>query len=319
MDYACFFRRNVDVTKISVELPLFDIFVSAYNSSDRVKDVFSAIRATRKVWIVHPEYGFDKAAIGLAFEAVWPDAHGEIQQVDALLNTLGDITGKRLCVDVTGFMRHVLIFLVARLEHMGLGEFIALYSEPQAYAKQEDTTFSTTISGNVGPIAGMRGRNITAASQVDHLILSVGYDQKFISAIAKAKDHARVHPIFAFPSLSADMFQQSALSSFGSGEVARNPNWISNRRFAPANDPFATADVVSQLIGQIDRDNDSGNIYLAPLSTKVQALGFAIYWLFEGRHRTKGGVSIILPECLTYSHETSVGLKRLWAFTVELK
>jgi hypothetical protein len=318
MDYACFFRREINVEKIGSELPVFDMFVSAYNNSDRVRDVFSSVHANRKIWIIHPEYCFSKAELGLTYESIWPNDRNEMQQVDALLTSLGDLTGKSLCIDITGFMRHVLIFLVAKLQYLGIKEFTAIYSEPFAYKKREDTSFSTTTSGSVGPIAGMRGRNSTSALHVDHLIISVGYDYKLIGEVARFKDHAKVHPLFAFPSLSADMFQQSALSSCSSGEVTKNPAWISNRKFAPANDPFATAEVVGEIIRNIDRGGSVGNIYLAPLATKVQALGFAVYWVWEGKFRKNGGVSILLPECLTYSGETSVGLKRVWSFTVEL-
>ena len=318
MDYAYFFRRDIDVGRIGTELPNFDIFVSAYNTSDRVREVFSATRSKRKIWIVHPEYCFSRAELSISDESVWPDERDEVSQVNNLISTIGDLSGKSLCIDITGFMRHVLLFLVAKLQHLGVKEFVALYSEPKAYKEREDTAFSTTTSGNVGPVSGMRGRNTTASLHVDHLILSVGYDYKLISEVARYKDHAKVHPIFAFPSLSADMFQQSALSSHSSGEITKNPAWISNRKFAPANDPFSTAEVVSDLVDYIDRGGKVGNIYLAPLATKIQALGFAIYWIFEGKYRKNGGVSILLPECLTYSRETSVGLKRLWSFTVEL-
>lgn len=320
MDYSLFYKRDIDVSRIFVELPRYDLFISAYNTSDRVKEVFSAVQATRKIWLMHPEYCFNPPDVGLMEETVWPDSHEEIAQVDALLAATGPLDRISVCIDVTGFMRHVLVFLVAKLEYLGVREFTALYSEPLAYKKREETAFSTTTSERVGPIAGLRGRNRSSSADqlTDHLIISVGYDHKLIAQVADYKNYTRVYPVFGFPSLAADMYQQSAVSSFGSGAVSKGRDWYANRRFAPANDPFSTADVLGKLIQEIDRANGPGNVYLAPLSTKVQALGFAIYWLFEGRKRQSGGVSIILPECLTYSRETSEGLKRLWAYTVEL-
>lgn len=112
------------------------------------------------------------------------------------------------------------------------------------------------------------------------------------------------------------MYQQSAERASQSGDVAIERDWIANRKFAPANDPFSTAGVVGDIVAGIDKTGIPANIYLSPLSTKVQALGFAIYWQLEGRSR--GATTILLPECLTYSRETSVGLKRLWTYTVEL-
>lgn len=320
MDYSLFYRRDIDVSRIEVELPHFDVLISAYNTSDRVREVFAAVPATRKLWLMHPEYCFEPESLDLHEEMIWPPSRNEIVQVDSLLAAIGPLEGLSICVDVTGFMRHVLIFLVAKLEYLAVREFTALYSEPLAYKKREDTPFSTTTSEKVGPIAGLRGRNrSSSADQVtDHLIISVGYDHKLIAQVADFKNYTRVYPVFGFPSLAADMYQQSAVSSYGSGAVSKGPDWYANRRFAPANDPFATADLVGRLVQEIDRVNGAGNIYLAPLATKVQALGFAIYWLYEGRHRLGGGVSVILPECLTYSRETSEGVKRLWAYKVEL-
>ena len=320
MDYSIFYRRDINVARLSLELPCCDVFVSAYNTSDRVKEVFRAVPSARKVWLIHPEYCFERAELGLVEESVWPESRNEIIQVNALLDALGPLDGVSLCFDVTGFMRHVLVFLVAKLEYLGVKEFTAIYSEPLAYKKREDTSFSTTTSDRVGPVAGMRGRNRSSSADqlTDHLIISVGYDHKLIAQVADYKNYTRVYPVFGFPSLSADMYQQSAVSSYASGEVAKGQDWFANRKFAPANDPFSTAGVISALVREIDRTSGGGNIYLAPLATKVQTLGVAIYWLYEGRTRQAGGVSVILPECLTYSRETSVGLKRLWAFTVEL-
>jgi hypothetical protein len=211
-------------------------------------------------------------------------------------------------------MRHVLVFLLAKLARNGVKELSVIYSEPVAYSKQEDTQFSTRTSGIVRPVRGMAGSNSSQAK--DHLIISVGYDHKLISEVANSKDDSTVYPLFSFPSLSPDMYQQSAIKASESGDVALRGEWVSNRHFSPANDPFSTATVVRDLVADIDRAGLPANIYLSPLSTKAQALGFALYWQLEGRLR--GGVSMLLPECSTYSRETSTGLKRLWLYNVEL-
>jgi hypothetical protein len=314
VDYSIFYRRPVCVNRISCELPVFDIFVSAYNSSDRVEKVFNEIRASRKFWLIHPEYCYGELEQPTGFPKIIPDRTDEVSQVNNLLGEIGDITGKSLCVDVSGMMRHVLMFLVAKLAHMGVKEFTALYSEPVAYKKQEDTTFSTTTSGLPRPIRGMGGS--PHALGRDHLIIAVGYDHKLISEVANHKDSSAVFPVFGFPSLSPDMYQQSAVRASQSGDIALEGDWVSNRKFAPANDPFSTASILSEIVREIDRKGDLANIYMSPLSTKAQALGFAIYWQLEGKARD--ATIMLMPECLTYSRETSVGLKRLWTYTIEL-
>ena len=309
-----FYRRSVDVNRIGQEVPEFDIFISAYNSSDRVRIVFDKVRATKKVWLLHPEYQFspvEEPANGLKCR---PNVSDEVAQIHELLTDIGDLQGKRICIDITGFMRHVLVFLIAKLGVMGIREFTALYSEPMAYRQQENTVFSTRTSGRVGPVRGMAGSNSTTG--LDYLIMAVGFDHKMIGQVINHKDNMTIYPLFAFPSLSPDMYQQSAIKSSESGDAALESAWITNRRFAPANDPFSTAGIVSEVVRKIDRDGLGANIYLSPLSTKVQALGFALYWYLEGRAR--GAVTMLLPECTTYSRETSTGLKRLWTYTIEL-
>lgn len=313
-DYSIYYRRAINVNRINLETPQFDLFISAFNSNDRVTKVFSEISAQRKIWLLHPEYCYSPIDEPTDFPIVRPNANDEISQVSALLAEVGDLTGVDLCIDITGFMRHVLVFLVAKLAHTGLKSFTALYSEPISYKKREDTAFSTTTSGLVRPVRGMAGNNSSQAQ--DHLIIAVGYDHKLISEVANHKDDSLVYPLFAFPSLSADMYQQSAVKASESGDVALRGEWVSNRRFAPANDPFSTAAVVAELVRDIDQRGVPANIYLAPLSTKVQALGLALYWQLEGRIR--GGVTVLLPECTKYARETSTGLKRLWLYSVEL-
>jgi hypothetical protein len=279
-----------------------------------VQSVFEKTPAGRKIWLVHPEYKYLEAELPDAGEVVKPAQKDEREQVQALLEATGPLVGRRVCIDITGFMRHVLTFLVAKLNALGVNSFTAVYSEPEAYSKQEATVFSTQTTGRVRAIAGMRLSNNEDAQ--DALVLGVGFDHALINEVMNNKDHVVVYPILGFPPLSPDMFQQSAIRASHSGGPALEEAWITNRRFAPANDPFATAGVVAELVRKIDGARLPPNVYLSPLSTKVQALGFALYWVLEGKGR--GAVSMLLPECETYSRETSTGLKRLWTYEVEL-
>ena len=314
LDYSIYYRRAIRVNKIGAELEKFDVFVSAFNSSDRISRVYNDVRADRKVWLIHPEYQYAPIDLPGGQETVTPPRVDEVVQVEALLNHLGELKGKSLCIDITGLMRHVIAFLVPKLANIGLTDFTVLYSEPLAYKKQENTAFSTRTSGIVRPVRGTGGSPGSNARNV--LVIGVGYDSKLISEVAAHKDGAEVYPLFAFPSLSPDFYQQSAIRAASSGEVAVPEQWVTKRRFAPANDPFSTAAVLRSIVDEVDRQGSTqANIYLSPLATKVQTLGFALYWQLEGRLR--GGISILLPECTTYSRETTIGLKRLWSYTVE--
>lgn len=309
-----FYRRSINPERISKETANFDVFISAFNPSDRIIKVFDQVNADRKIWLILPEYQFNSIDLPEGQELVQPKSNSEIEQVNSLIDRIGNLDNLEICVDVTGFMRHTLLFLVAKLQHLGLKKFEAIYTEPMFYKKQEETIFSTETTGVTRPISGMAGSTNTNGS--DFLILGIGYDHTLISEVTNHKDNSTVFPLFGFPSLSPDMYQQSAIRSSESGEVTLQSSWITNRRFAPANDPFATARSIQDIVREIDRRDTLANIYLSPLSTKVQTLGFAIYWCLEGKKR--GAVTLLMPECSTYSRETSSGLKRLWSFTIEL-
>ncbi|KAA6097094.1 MULTISPECIES: hypothetical protein [unclassified Pantoea] len=311
IDYSVFYKRNINTDRIEEELSSYDVFVSAYNSSHRVNKVYESIKARKKIWLIHPEYNYGPDDYPKENPKICPDDISETNQVRMLLEELGELKDKTICIDTTGFMRHVIIFLVISLQMRGVKKFTALYSEPLFYDKQGDTNFSTASRGMPVIVKGTYSSN----SGADHLIINVGYDHKLIGEVVDNKEGAKIYPIFSFPSLSADMYQQSAIRAAKAGSAAQTSSWINNRHFSPANDPFTNAAVISDIVKSIDLRSKDANIYLSPLSTKIQALGTALYWVFEGKAR--GGVSILLPECLSYSRETSQGLKRLWSYDIE--
>jgi len=314
-DYSLFYRRAVDIENIQEDLEEFDIYISAFNSSERVTKVFSEVRARKKIWLIHPEYAYTADQLPVGAIVVTPSDTNEISQTKALFDEVGAPAGLKICVDITGFMRHVLVFLVVALKLRNVSEIIALYSEPDAYAKQEHTVFSTA-TGKARVLNGMGGKTFQKADEM--LILAVGYDYKLINEVTSDRDYMSVHPIFGFPSLSPDMYQQSAIKSSESGSATFAHSWVGNRRFAPANDPFTTAEVIREIVMEKEKRkrNQPTNIYLAPLSTKAQALGFALFWIYE--KSPQRSIAMLLPSLETYSKETTTGLKRLWAYTVEL-
>ncbi|MGB1762332.1 hypothetical protein [Alloalcanivorax xenomutans] len=316
IDYSVFYRRSINPERMEREVSRHDYFISAYNSSERVRNVYNRVLADKKIWVIHPEYRYSPIEYPPGDIVVAPEQSSEIEQANLVIEQLDLDTGCSICIDITGFMRHVLIFLIGKLHYLGVRSLSVIYSEPKYYIKQEDTAFSTETSGLPRPVYGMSGSNQSLPQSKDFLVVGVGYDHKLISEVVEHKDNAIVYPLFSFPSLSPDMYQQSAIRSADSGPASLGNSWVVNRLFAPANDPFAIAEVVSELVHNIDRQAGGANIYLSPLSTKVQAVGFTLYWILEGRHRDS--VTVLLPECITYTRETSRGLKRLWLYSLEL-
>jgi hypothetical protein len=82
-------------------------------------------------------------------------------------------------------------------------------------------------------------------------------------------------------------------------------------KFAPAFDPFVTAQIINEII---EENPNSTNIYLSPLSTKPQTVGMALFYI---TNYNKLPISIVFPYSKTYTSKHAEGIKRTWKYTVE--
>lgn len=287
----------------------WDWFVSAYNMSDRVRDVFDRVSAKRKIWVVHHEYHLRKAELPHG-ELVMFDGQDEAEDSRRLLDRLGLLKkdNRRLCIDITGMMRPHMMCLIGRIEELGVKAVDVLYSEPVTYSSREDTEFSR------GPlfvrdVLGMEGLGNVRQGR-DLMIIGAGYDDRQIAEVAQHIYSARKVVVFGFPPLRPDMYQQNLLRASRAwsalGELPKE--W---QHFAPANDPFVTASVLKDIV---DGSRELTKLYLCPLSTKAQALGFVLYYLVERKDTCS---SIIYPFSGEYDSGTTSGLTRTWKYVIE--
>lgn len=316
LDYGAFFRSELPTDQVW-NATKWDVFISAFNSSERVKLVFDKVAATNKFWLIHNEYGYKSGELPSGMCLTSPEneeAAFVISIFDQIKNKIAkEIKDVSICVDITGFMRPHLLFLVVFLKNIGIEQFDIIYSEPQRYAKKEQTTFSVG-SILVRQVAGFEGVNSPNQSD-DFLIIGSGYDHRLIKAVAEQKDKADKVQIFGLPSLRADMYQENVLNAHkASDAVGINRDFSLDRFFAPANDPFVTASVISDIVQRRKKNRQISNLYLSPLSTKPQALGFALYYIAECLNQP---ASILFPISTQYARETSTGLARVWQYTVE--
>lgn len=312
-DYSICYRKswNADSQWPSTD---WDVFLSAFNSSDRVKISFEKARAVKKHWFISPEYGYSEKEL--------PDdncfvvrGETEAELVSSYFTSAGlDIKNTRFCIDITGFMRpHLLVFL-KYLFLGGVRKFDAMYSEPLRYANKEKTRFSDETVVSVRQVAGFEGNHIPDTSN-DVLVIGSGYDHVLIAHAAESKENARKLQLLGLPSLRADMYQENVLrAQRASEQLGSSGTENVDTFFAPANDPFVTANALSEIVEHQNRTKPITNLYLCPLATKVQVLGFGLYYLSEWRGH---GASIIFPFCKSYARETSIGLSRTWLYHVE--
>lgn len=313
IDYTILYRSTLSPTGGWPVSEKWDLFISAYNESERVKKPFEWAVAGEKYWIIHPEYSLPPGRIPPG--ALQPPNSDEAEFVGAILDSFpGDLPAASICLDITGMMRpHVMLF-VLMLFDKGVKKFDVLYSEPDRYQKQELTAFSILPIVNVRPILGFEGTHSTDTAN-DALVIGSGYDDALIAKVAEHKRSARKLQVFGLPSLRPDMYQQNVLKARRASEsIGSAGTSLAASCFAPANDPFVTASVLQSLVLSENRRRPLTNLYLCPLATKPQALGFALYYLTE---LMGTAASIVFPFAKGYSTETSFGVSRVCKYTIE--
>ncbi len=110
------------------------------------------------------------------------------------------------------------------------------------------------------------------------------------------------------------MYQESVISASRAAEslgTAADEEVL----FAPANDPFVTAEVLRSRIERERQRRSVTNLYLTALGTKPQVLGFALFFVTEC---VDTATSMLFPYAERYTQETSKGISRIWHYTLEL-
>lgn len=317
IDYSIFYKKKYPSIEEFVSDNYWDLYISAYNDSERVKKPFSNVNCGKKHWLILPEYNYTQVEFpndGEVFDLSSYDSESEMiveyfHQFDNL-NKLGNI-----CVDITGFMRPQLIFLIRYLYDKKVQKFDIVYTDPNSYAEKEKTTFTKDPVYEIRQIEACEG-NHTPDTSNDILIIGSGYDHKLIHSVSEEKENARKIQIFGFPSLQPDMYQENILRAYKAEEAIGGRHFLEsqNSLYAPANDPFITAKVIHDFVEVENRYKIITNLYLSPLSTKAQTLGFALYYVME---RINKATSIIFPFCSHYTRETSIGISKIWKYTIE--
>jgi hypothetical protein len=316
MDYTIYYKDEVySNQKWSCEYT-FDIFLSAYNDSERVRKISEFVNAKSKYWLIFPEYQFEQKDLTDLDNIIECNGDFEGEQILNIFDTIDadSIQNKTVAIDITGFPRAQLAFLIKYLKHKKVSHIETYYGEPMQYKDKEDTKFSDGSS--IEPprqINGFEGNHERDQSN-DLMIIGAGYDNHLISCVANAKPNVTSMLLIGFPSLRPDMYQENIYrASLAQNSITANA--FTNPIFAPANDPFITAQVLKNTIEKSDFNQKISNLYLCPLATKTQTLGFILYYLNEMEGKN---CSMIFPFFSSYEKETSIGLFKVWRYEIQL-
>lgn len=313
-DIGALLDAKIELSDVAARGDNWDLFISAYNNSQRVQTVFPHVLAKRRSWWVIPEYGYRPEDLADLDNPVVLTRGTEAQVVKAGLAGSGFDPGvdKRLCIDITGLMRPHILFLMAHLHDIGVTQFDLLYTEPAQYSRRAETRFSIGEDVRVVSVEGYVGAH-DADTTGDLLMIGIGYDHHLISHAIQAKENARVVELHSFPSLSADMYHESILRlDRVSSERSRVGDEV---QYSSANDPFVVAASLASAVRTAWTRRRVTNIYFSPLATKPQAVGFGLYYL---KYMRGTPTSIIYPLSPNYDKETSTGVGRSWVYPIHL-
>lgn len=313
-DYNIFYKKKYASTEKLSEKK-WDLFISAFNDSERVSEVYKAVNSSVKHWLIMPDYAYIDSEMPKEYYYKCNQC-SESEYVINYFEKHKDLLLKsNICIDITGFMRPHLIFMFRYFKEKNISKIDVLYSDPITYKNRGETKFTIDKVYDVRQVQGCEGSHVPNVEN-DLLIIGSGYDEKLIASVSETKAKAKKIQVFGFPSLQPDMYQENILRAY-KAEDALGGDFLEKGRnyYAPANDPFVTAGVLSDIVYKENRRNPLTNIYLSPLATKAQVLGFVLYYIWECLNSP---VSILFPFCQTYTRETSEGLSKIWLYSVEL-
>lgn len=307
MDYTIFYKNSYDNGDLS-NSPQYDIYFSAFDNCNRTKNIFQDAKALEKKWFIFPQYkGIDELPDNNTYKN---DFFSESEYFADFINDFvqSDYKEKKICIDITGFIRPHLIYLLKFLSCSGVSKVDLLYTEPILYKNADETKFSGYVDG-IQDVEGCSSVNNNPNTENDLLIICAGYDDALIAKVAQNKGHCqKKYYILGFPSLQPDMYQESILKMENAKQSTGEYKQI---RFAPAFDPFVTAQIINEIIAE---NPNSTNIYLSPLSTKPQTVGIALYYIMNYKGQP---LSIIFPYSKMYYQKHAEGIKRTWKYTIE--
>ena len=311
MDYSYFKKTRYDRVADLSYLPDYDCLISTYVESERAKAPSQYLRCKEKWWIMEDDADRSDFIKNDRIFRITEESDGGIAK------ELVDNNYSRICVDITGFVIPHLLILLRFLQIKGLRSFDIIYTEPNQYKEGEETQFTETPIC-VKQVLGYSGMHISDMSN-DLLIVAAGYDHSRIIEVATEKKSAKKVLLFGFPPCSPGMFQENILRAF-QAEPAVGMDCFRNidlNIFAAANDPFATAQALKDYIDKVLRSKHPfTNLYLSPLSSKPQALGMALHYIWERGWEKEW--SIIYPFCNKYLHDTTSGISRIWKYEILL-
>ena len=292
-DYLAFTRLAHQPSRLGDAGP-WDLFLSAFEETDRVGQTFHRVQANAKRWFVQEEYDIPRQQYPQ--DAIVLDAAYDSPAIEFVRDRILEHGDMRLCIDSTGFIRPHLLVLLRAIKESGLQAFDVLYSDPIRYVNDENTDFTLGPVIEVRQVPGFEGVHNPAPAGSDILVVGAGYDVDQIIQACDERLYRKKYVITGLPSLQAHMYQESVL------QIDKASDWIgelSNRHrlYASANQPFSVAQVLQDLVRSerleaAARGESEPNLYFCPIGPKH--MHWASHCIICGNCKMRVSASFIL-------------------------
>jgi len=205
------------------------------------------------------------------------------------------LSDRKIIIDITVIPKAYFFLLIKVLkEKYDVKKIDIIYTEPEKYSNsQEGKIILTEGLDRIESIPGFSGSSVYSK---DALIVFLGFEGNRSLEVFHFVNPDITYAINGFPSYKPGWHKISLEANMRFLKLSGASN---NLFFAPAIDPFDNKNVLYQIIEDINRKNEKMNIIIAPLGTKMQALGVLLLGLYDA------SVKVIYPFPSVYKADYS--------------
>jgi len=305
--------------KVSSYFDSVDVFIAGISYEERFSRGYSllgesGLQAGKKVLFYFNEVlstynrtaeeaRFDEAfAINSADKKLYVDLYDEISGLLAFKRHLNEnfpsFLNRNIIIDFSVMVKPYFFLLIKHLTTIRTKRLGFLYTEPEAY---ESFTRGAMATRDVPGYSGTR-----TLTKKDALAILLGFEGNRAISVYNEINPDLTIPINGFPSYKPEFKDISILKN---KELLLDEEIFKNLRFAPANDPFETKNVLHELYLSLSHEY---NLSIAPLGSKPMALGSCLFAIEHTDCR------VIYPYPQEYLPKSSKGWRKSWIYVMEL-
>lgn len=188
-----------------------------------------------------------------------------------------DLGIKNIAVDITVFTKPYFFLLFKILEEkFRVKQCDVIYTEPEKYRKKDSRENKIILTEGLDRIESIPGFYGSSSKNHEALIVVLGFEGERSQQIFDTVNPCQTYAVNGFPSFKHGWDKISLEENL---HFLQESGASTHLFSAPAIDPFETRKVVFNIVKEIRQRDHEMNCVIAPLGTKMQALGVLLYAL----------------------------------------